>query len=224
MKKFLISTPFLFSSLVAPSFAEESKNFYLSIGGGFASVSDVEGDYTYGSTKYDATLPTDDIGVYTFALGKEFKDWRVEFNYGISSLNTESITVTSGGATLSATITPQLELDVKSYMLYGYKDFNKDEKFKPYIGLGLGYASLSAKDQVARVSGTRLSLKGAEESVFSYAIKGGTAYELSDKTSLFAEVVYQNLSSLSIESAGYNATNYDSTDFVALVSGLKFKF
>lgn len=60
MKKYLIGTSLLLCSFISPSFAEEAKNFYLSIGGGIAFPSDIEGDATLSGTKIDAKFPTDD--------------------------------------------------------------------------------------------------------------------------------------------------------------------
>ena len=53
MKRILIGTSFLLSSFIAPTFAEEKNNFYLSVGGGLAFSSDVEGDSTLDGTAYD---------------------------------------------------------------------------------------------------------------------------------------------------------------------------
>ena len=90
MKNYLIGTSLLLGTFVAPSFAEESKDFYLSIGGGLAFPSDVEGDTTISGTKIDVTFPTDDPFIYSLAIGKEFNDLRFEFNYGYKDIPTES--------------------------------------------------------------------------------------------------------------------------------------
>ena len=115
MKSYLIGTSLLLSSFVAPSFAEESKDFYLSIGGGIAFPNDVEGDTTVSGTKYDATFPTDNTGFYSIGIGKEFNDYRVEFNYAAATVETDSVTVTTGGNGVTASISPNLESDFKSY-------------------------------------------------------------------------------------------------------------
>ena len=224
MKNYLIGTSLLLSSFVAPSFAEESKDFYLSIGGGIAFPNDVEGDTTVSGTKYDATFPTDNTGLYSIGIGKEFNDYRVEFNYAAATVETDSVTVTTGGNGVTASISPNLESDVKSYMVYGFKDFENESKFSPYFGIGLGFSSLSAKDQTATVAGTALSLKGAEESVFTFALKGGVTYPIAENTSLYSEATYQNMSSYQVAEAGYETVNYDSNNFFAITAGLRFNF
>ena len=49
---------------------------YLSIGGGLNYPSN-EGD----AEGTDFTFETDDPLIYSVAIGKEFNDWRLEFNY-----------------------------------------------------------------------------------------------------------------------------------------------
>ena len=95
MKNYLFGASILLSSFVSPSFAEESKDIYLSIGGGIAFPSDVEGDTTLGGTKYDATFPTDSTGMYSIGLGKEFDSFRLELNYSAATVETNSISLTT---------------------------------------------------------------------------------------------------------------------------------
>ncbi len=224
MKNYLIGTSLLLSSFVAPSFAEESKDIYLSIGGGIAFPSDVEGDTTLGGTKYDATFPTDNTGMYSIGVGKEFDTYRVELNYSAATVETDSISLTSGGNGVTATISPNLESDAKSYMVYGFKDFENETKISPYFGVGLGFSTLSAKDQTATVAGTAYSLEGAEESVFTFALKGGVTYPIAENTSLYSEAMYQNFASYKVSEPGYETVNYDSNSFFAVTAGLKFNF
>ena len=224
MKKLLIGTSFLLGSLIAPTFAEEKNDFYLSVGGGIAFPSDVEGDTTLGGTKFDATFPTDNTGIYSIGVGKEFDTFRVELNYSAATVETDSISLTNGGNGVTATISPNLESDVKSYMVYGFKDFENETKFTPYFGVGLGISSLSAKDQTATVAGTAYSLEGAEESVFTFALKGGLIYPIAENTSLYSEAMYQNFASYKVSEPGYETVNYDSTNFFAITAGLKFNF
>ena len=44
MKKYLVTSSLLLGSLTSPIFSEESKSFYLSIGGGINSINEIEGD------------------------------------------------------------------------------------------------------------------------------------------------------------------------------------
>jgi len=224
MKNYLIGTTLILGSFVTPSFAEESKSIYLSIGGGVALPSDIEGDATISGTKIDAKFPTDDPFFYSFGIGKEINDWRVEFNYSGTTLSTDSVTATTGGNGVTASITPNLEADAKVYMVYGYKDFPNEGKFTPYLGLGLGTATLETKDTTASVVGVDLTLKGASESVFSYGLKGGFDYEIAENTNLYTEATYQNFASYTISEPGNVDTNYDSINYFGVSAGLRFNF
>ena len=105
-------------------------------------------------------------------------------------------------------------------MVYGLKDFPNDSKFTPYAGIGAGFASLDADDQIATIAGTAYSFTFEEESVFSYALKGGVSYEVTDNAALFTELGYQYLGSY--DSAGN--VNYDSNNLVGLSAGIRFSF
>tara|TARA_Y100001933_G_C18799817_1_gene480337 strand:+ start:64 stop:738 length:675 start_codon:yes stop_codon:yes gene_type:complete len=224
MKKLVIGTSFLLGSLIAPSFAEDANDFYLSVGGGVAFPSDVEGDSDVGGTKVDATFETDSTGIFSIGVGKEFNDLRFEINYSKANLESDSFKASSGGTGLVGTISPDLEINVNSYMFYGLKDFKNDTKFTPYAGIGLGIASLSADDQTLSLSGTTSQLKGASETVFSYAFKGGAAYEVAPNTSIYSEATYQNFASFKVSEAGFETVNYDSNHFFGVTAGLKFNF
>ena len=225
MKKYLIGTTLLLSSFLAPSsIANESKGFYLSVGGGIAFPNDLEGDSTLGGTAYDLKFENDNTGLFSVGIGKAFNDFRVEFNYSQATVESDSFSVTSGGTGVTASITPALESDVKSYMIYGYKDFPNETKFTPYAGVGLGIGNFSAENQTATVAGTAYQLEGGDESVFTFGLKGGASYEVGENTSVYSEVMYQNFASYEVSKSGFETVNYDSTNFFAVTAGLKFNF
>ena len=190
MKKILIGTSFLLSSLIAPSFAEEKNNFYLSVGGGLIFPSDVEGYTKVSGNKVDAKFPTKDSNIINFAIGKKINDWRFEINYNNGKFETDLITLTRSGTVLTASITPNLESIVESYMIYGYKDFSGKSLFTPYVGAGLGTTTAEMKDTTVSVSGTDVALKGGSESMFTYGLKAGVSYKVDNDFSLYSEVSY----------------------------------
>ena len=224
MKKYLVSTSLILSAIVAPSFAEESKDFYLKIGGGISFPSDVKGNETVSGTAYEGTFNTKNAGILSVGFGKEFNDYGLQFEYSKAQFKTDKISVTSGGVGVTGSMTPDLKADVNSYMIYGLKEFNNDSKFTPYAGIGLGLASFSANDQTVTYAGTAVSVKGADKSVFSYALRGGAEYEIADNTSIYSEATYQNFASYKVEETGYTTVNYDSTHHFAITAGLKFNF
>ena len=136
-KKFLIGTSFLLSSFIAPSFAEEKNNFYLSVGGGLAFPSDVNGNFTLSGTNYDAGYKTKDPFLYGLGIGKEFNDWRVEFNFSGTQIKSNTLFAKTGGTGATASFTPDLKFNVINYMVYGYRNIRNESKFTPYLGQGL---------------------------------------------------------------------------------------
>ena len=224
MKKFLIGTSFLLSSFTATTFAEESNDFYLKVGGGMTFPSDIELDETVSGTKYDGTFETDNAGIFSAGFGKEFNGYRVEVEYSKSTLESDTITAKTGGVGVVASFTPDLEADVSSFMIYGIREFNTDSKFTPYAGFGLGTANLDIDDQTITLAGTATSVKGADESVFSYAIRGGADYEIADNTFIYSEATYQHLGSFKSEEPGYTTVNFDSNHLFNITAGVKFSF
>ena len=135
MRKYFVISTLLLGSLTSPIFAEESKSFYLSIGGGINSISELVGNL---DGTGDVSFGTDSPFQYSLAIGKEFDDWRLEFNYSAFKVSSDSLTVTAGGNGATLDLAPELETDVSSYMIYAYKDFPSESKFTPYIGGGIG--------------------------------------------------------------------------------------
>ena len=106
-------------------------------------------------------------------------------------------------------------------LLFGLKDFPRESsKVTPYAGLGLGYTTFDADDQIATIAGTAYSFTFSEESVFTYALKGGIGYEASEKATLFTEASYMNLGSF----ASDGSVNYDSNSLVSVMAGIRFNF
>ena len=209
------------SIATAPVMADN--DFYLSIGYGIAFPNDVESDYVIGntSTTYDITEETDDPGMLSVGFGKAFdNDFRIEFNLSKATVSVDSFTVTSNGSGITESITPKLEYDVTNYMVYGLKDFSNESKFTPYAGVGIGFASIDANDATATIAGTNYSFTFEEESVLSFAFKGGVGYKITDQTTLFTELGYTNLASF--RSKG--GVNYDSNELIGLTAGVKFSF
>ena len=161
MRKYFVISTLLLGSLTSPIFAEESKSFYLSIGGGINSINEVEGDL---DGTGDVSFGTDSPFQYSLAIGKEFNYWRLEFNYSASTVSSDSITVTPQGQNpVTANITPDSEADIKSYMLYGYKDFPSDTKFSSYLGAGLGFSTFEIAAANPIVGGANVPIPAIDE-------------------------------------------------------------
>ena len=217
MKRYLLTSSLVIGSFATPLLADEPTGFYLSVGGGFHSISDVEGNIATDSFSFDTDSPFQ----YSLAIGKEFGDWRLEFNYSATTVSSDAITVIPAGQNaVSASISPDLEIDVKTYMLYGYKDFTNDTKFSAYLGAGLGISSFEVPAQNIAVAGANLPLPAAEEEVFTFGIKLGAEYEIAENTSIYSEIGYLNMASFE----GSDDEDYDSNNALTLGAGLRFSF
>ena len=224
MKRNLLSLPLIFGSFITPTIAEEFNNFYLSVGGGIAFPSELEGNTALRPTPYDTKFEPKNSGILSVGLGKEFNDIRFEFNYSKATFESNKFSLSSGGTGVSASVTPNYKADLNSYMFYGYKDFSNNSKLTPYGGVGLGTATISPKQQVLTTGGNNFNLSGASSSVFTFGLKGGANYQISDNTSIYTEGTYQNLSSYKQRREGFVDADYDATGLFTITAGLKFDF
>ena len=216
MKKYLLASSLLFSSFISPIIAEEDKSIYFSIGGGINFVGDIESSLGVIDGEYGTNNPFQ----YSFAIGKEFEDWRLEFNYSGETISSDELTVTAGGNGATAALTPEYEADVTAYMIYAYKDFPSDTKFTPYIGAGLGLSTIDAPAQNIALAGVNFVTGDFEETVFTFGLKGGVDYEIAENTALYTELGYLNLASF----RGDGGEEFDSINSFVVSAGLRFSF
>ena len=224
MKKFLLLA--LVIGFPSPLFAEELKNFYLSIGGGETFSSEAEGEALRNGTKVDSKYSLGDHSFYSVGFGKQINDWRIEFNYSATTLSADKVTATVAGTEFIASITPKHETDAKTYMLYGFKDFSNESKLTPYVGLGLGAASLDTNDVTIGFNGTDLGVdvEGTSSTIFTYALKAGADYKINENTSLFTETIYQTFSEHSVSHASEGRELTSRNNYFGISAGLRFKF
>ena len=100
-----------------------------------------------------------------------------------------------------------------------YRDFSTEKKFSPYVGVGIGNAHIEMKDYTTTVAGTDVVVKDDGRSVFAWDIKGGVNYEVSDSSTLYSELSYQQT-----DEFDEDGINYDAIKVVNLMAGLRFKF
>ena len=179
------------------------KVFIFLLAGGINSINELEGDLDGTGL---VSFGTDSPFQYSLAIGKEFDDWRLEFNYSATTVSRDSITVTALGQNpVTSNINPDIKKDIKSYMLFGYKDFPSDKKFSTYLGAGLGFSTVEMAEANPIVGGANVPTPAIDEELFTFGLKGGVEYEVTDTTSLYAEVAYLNYSEFSTAAANGNA-------------------
>ena len=227
MKKTFI-TAIALTALAFPSIASADEDrYYVTVGAGNNSTADVEGDTTISSTLYDLRSNMDDSFVYQLGVVKHFSDqWRIEAAFAKAKPTMIDITASTGGVGATATISPNPEYDVKSYMVNIYRDFpglgkelDNGTKFYPYIGAGLGQSNVKMQTYTTTVAGTDVAITDDGRDLFTWNLKGGLNYKMNDTSDLYAEATYTKL-----ESFAEDGINNDAVGAVNIIGGLRYKF
>ncbi len=220
-KSFFIATSLLLGSFFSsPVLAD----LYLSVGAGMGYPDDSSGDYEKLGIPYQFDYKAKDTGLFSVGIGKKFDDKRVEFIYSKDTVESDKLELSKYGQGVTGAISPALKSVVSSYMVYGLKDFTTDSKFTPYAGIGLGFTSLSGRDQTGTFAGVPFKWFGGSETVLSFGLKGGASYDLADNTALFTEATYKKIGSYNVSKAGFEKANHDSNSIFKIIGGLRFSF
>ncbi len=183
-----------------------SNNDYISGALGFSQPTDADLTGAGINTSLDSDLG---YGV-SFAYGNAFgNNWRAEgeLNYRRSAV--DSIGVNNGAGDTSAF----------GLMINGYYDFHNDSAWTPYLGAGIGGASVSY-DGVSPVGGSRI-----DDNDWGAAYQGiaGIDYKIDDQTSVFTEYRYIGLSDLDFKTDSGVNIDADSGENRIMI-GLKWSF
>ncbi len=108
--------------------------------------------------------------------------FRLELEVAYRTNDIDSIT--SGGARLAGATG---EMNSLAFMVNGFYDINTGTAFTPYVGLGVGYARVSADG----ISATGLGFtNGDDDNKFAYQAIAGVAYQLTPEVALTADYRY----------------------------------
>ena len=221
MKNYFIGASLVITSFIAPSIAEESKNFYLSIGGSQTFIHDVEGDTTIGGVMYNLDSDIESAFGYEIEVGTQIENWRLGFSYGKTEPKQDNVSaeIAATGVGVVGSIDPKPSYDVKSYMFNVYRDFPNEGKFTPYVGIGVGSTSIELQTYTTTIDGTDVVVTDDGRDLFTWDIKGGVTYSVSESTDLYGEVVYVHT-----DKFDEDGINYDSITSTNLMAGVKFNF
>ena len=147
------------------STVDQDKGFYIGAKGGLNILNDssldsiVNLDINYG------------LGL-TFGgvLGYDFEDLRLDAEITYRDNDIDLIGVPAEGSTTAL-----------SYMINGYFDVPTHMAVKPYVGGGIGYATVSIND--ANIPGVA-TVADDSDSVFAYQLSAGLGFEISRRTTL----------------------------------------
>lgn len=182
---------------------------YISIAGGYIGKSDYDYGFSGGSVEGEA-----DAGAQVaVAWGSSLQgNWRVELAGGYRSQDAAS-KIRVGTFILS----PEGDkAQILSVDINGYYDFPVSGPVKPYVGAGIGAASIKLDDGVIDDTGSALTLQAI----------AGASVAVSPTVSLFAEARYQRVGPIRVETSsagGDSKSKFDFSSAGALV-GVRFGF
>lgn len=187
--------------------------FYFAFQGGSNDLQTLVGDS-------NNELETDSGSAFTFALGRiNGRNLRTEIELAIR--NNDISDLISGGTSQSFSG----DISAFSGMANAYWEFVDfpGGRFKPYIGFGLGFASLETT--LADAAGASvLTANGGSDTSFAYQWMAGVNYKTSSNLDVFAEYRFFEADSTRIDStrAGFSDNyNYQSN---TVGIGLRWKF
>tara|TARA_Y100001968_G_C19451262_1_gene768825 strand:+ start:6447 stop:7031 length:585 start_codon:yes stop_codon:yes gene_type:complete len=186
----LMSIGIALSALSVPSLAQDgtaNNGFYGTASAGFISPKDI----THSSTEYST-----DLGFSgEFGFGYRFSDnFRTEFSYSTNTIEVDNSTTHDG--------------NVQSFLGSVYYDFDNESKWVPYLGGGIGIATLDTDLNPTE-----------EDSAFGYQGKLGLTYKASNSFDVFAEAVYQGIGETTVGNAEWGSFGMWGARF-----GTRFKF
>ena len=191
----------------APAAAQKGQ--YVSIAGGYIGKSDYDYRFTGGRVEGDV----DASAQFAAAWGASLEgNWRAERAVGYRSQDIETtIRVGPLSQTFEGDKAQTLSLDINAYY-----DFPVAGPVKPYLGAGIGAASVKIDDGLLDDKGSALTLQAI----------AGASVAVSPRVSLFAEARYQRVGPIRVEtstSGGDEKSKFDLSSAGALV-GVRFGF
>ncbi len=162
-------------SVSAQSYEDTMKGLYFDLraGASFLSDSDLTSPAGTGEAEFDTGF------VVEGAVGWEHESgFRGELALGYQQYDVDTL------STLGSSVPGDGDVGALTFMLNGYYAFNLD-KFRPYVGVGVGGAHVSAD-----ISALGFQAVDDSDTVFAYQGIVGLEYRLSDSVSLGARYAY----------------------------------
>ena len=179
--------------------AQDSEN-YITLGLGITATDDTSFEVAPG------TIDTEfeDDWNYGAAYGWKREGYRYEIELLVGEDDVSSHTL-NGGAPLGG---PTGGINMAAAMFNGYYDFTTSTAFSPYVGGGLGLAMIEAESfGVAAIP----DVLDDDGTVIAYQLMAGVGYDISDRTTIFAEYRYFGTESVDVTTSA--ATGSVATDF-----------
>jgi len=182
---------------------------YLRIDAGYSMNSDPDGTQAAGALR---SVSTDDGSIWGIGVGYRFNE---NLRADVTASYRPDVNVSS---TTAAGNTANTEISSATLMLNAYWDVANIEGFVPYVGAGIGLAHLSTSDQTT--TGGIATEVGETSQNFAWALTLGSAYKLTDNTSLDVNYRYMNLGDFKQDVS----TTYESLKAHEIRGGLRVDF
>jgi len=124
---------------------------------------------------YDLDSDTGNYGSISF--GKYFREVRVELEYSYTDADIDSNNASNDKG----------EVETKALFINGFHDFETNNKFKPYLGAGIGWMNV---DVEYKQSG--IELIDDDDNIFAFQAIAGVGYDITDSLNIFAQARYRN--------------------------------
>jgi opacity protein-like surface antigen len=182
----------------------QGTGYYLGLSGGLNIL---------GSSSLDSTVSLDIDYDSGFGVGGIFG-----YDFGAVRLDSE-ITYRDNGISLIG-LPAEGSTSALSYMINGYYDVPTSMLLKPYLGGGIGYATVSIND--ANIPGVT-SVADDSASVFAYQLSAGLGFEINHTTTLSLGYRYFGTEDPKMADTSGEAftTEYQSHEFII---GVRFLF
>ena len=186
LRKTIAALSVLSVSTLFPLNAEDkTKGIYFTGSAGLGTMSDIDVQASLGSGSYKFESGfSGEIGI-----GYDFGNFRTAISY--NETNTDLSSIRNVGSDIG--------VNISTFLFSAAYDFRSDKKWQPYLGAGVGSASLYFNPH----NGTANSYGGvnvtkADDSVTTARITGGLNYEASENFDIFGEFWGQSFSDFNI--------------------------
>ncbi|MDZ4737305.1 MAG: outer membrane beta-barrel protein [Rhodospirillaceae bacterium] len=203
MRKLLLATAAAatIAAVQMPADAQ-ADGFYVGVMGGFGWTQDVQGDYTYTGSPFNADIDSDTGYVLGVAGGYGFDfGGRAELEFAYRSNDIDQISY-GGGSTSSI----NGDINVYSLMTNFWYDFDTGTGLMPYLGGGIGAAWVTSNDW--QFSGNSPHSDDSDMA-FAYQVGAGVNYAINETFTMGLGYRFFGTTGFELENTFTNATDYD---------------
>lgn len=162
-------------ALTLSATAASAAGVYVSGNLGLSVPPDLTLTENYGAVSLYGDVSLDTGFALNGAVGYDFDNFRAEAEIGYQENDLDSVKLSAGFGNFQFGLDPDFpvdgELEVMSYFANGYYDFKNTSAFTPFLGVGIGWATVDFNLD-------RLNYSN-DDTVFAYQVMAGVSYALS---------------------------------------------